>query len=136
MAFAEDIALIPFAPRGTNAAGFLPPMFRTIGHLMLVLEATAEETIELPDTELQGELDHAWEHWNAIPGDAPISAASRDLIRHYGTALVSARDEFTGWDHDQRIRHIRDLANRTVAVAAALDRELVGITDTDPGYTL
>jgi hypothetical protein len=136
MAFADDIARIPFTPRGTDAAGFLAPMFATIGHLMLVLEATAEETITLPDEELRGELEHASLHWNAINAGEALSTPAAGTIADFGAALQSANTEFDDWDEATRLRNIRDLANRSRALATILDRELVGLRDSDPGYTL
>lgn len=138
MAFVDDIAAIPYNPRGTDAAGFLAPMFRTIGHLLMVLNITADE--ELRDQTDEGilltELRDAAAHWNAINGGQALSTATGTTVGAFGLALDSAIAEFADWDENTRIRNIRDLANRTASLAAILDRELVGLPDSDPGYTL
>jgi hypothetical protein len=138
MSFADDIARIPYNPRGTDAAGFLAPMFRTVGHLLMALNATADETLRehTNDEEILTELRDARTHWDAVNWNEALSTATATTVTAFGGALGSAAEEFPNWDEQTRIRNIRDLANRSAAIASVLDRELVGLRDSDPGYAL
>lgn len=137
MTFATDLALLPFAPAKPEATGFLPPIARALGHLLFVLEhVAAERTPALPDDELLGELTHARDHWNVLDANGTLSAATLQTSNHVAAALTSAVDEFNGWDHDTRIRNLRDLAHRLVAFTVVLDRELLGLRNSDAGHAL
>lgn len=136
MSFADSIALLPFTARGTNAAGFLPPIFRAMGHLLLVVAITADPTDETPLTELGQELRDAKDHWDAINHNQALSAGMAQHLVSFGHALNDAEAEFSDWTPEVRTRNIRDLANRAAGLAALLDRELIGLRDSDPGYQL
>lgn len=135
MTFATDLAAIPYAPKETQAKGFLPPIARAIGHTIFVLEAIAAER-EIPAEEMKGELTHAQEHWHAINHGGAISATTIAAIENIGKAFDSAVTEFDAWNKDQRVRNLRDLYNRVAAYTATLDRELLGLRDSDPGHQL
>jgi hypothetical protein len=135
MTFATDIAAIPYAPTQAEPKGFLPPLARTLGHLMFTLEAIAAER-EIPEDELLGELTHARDHWNALDHGGSLSAPTATTITAISKALGSAVEEFGEWDKDQRVRNVRDLGNRVAGYTAALDRELLGLRGSDPGHQL
>lgn len=138
MSFADDIARIPYTPRGTDAAGFLAPIFRAMGHLLMVLNITADEELreQTDDEILLTELRDAHAHWTAVNAEQALSTATGATVGAFGNAIASAIDEFPTWDETTRVRNIRDLLNRSAGLAAILDRELVGLRDSDPGYVL
>jgi len=134
--FATDIAALPFAPAQPEAVGLLPPIARTLGHLMFVLEHVAAERNALTEDELLAELTHARSHWDAINTNEALSFATTAELNKVGAAIRSAAREYGGWDRDNRIRNLRDLSNRIVGFTVALDRELVGSRVSDPGFNL
>lgn len=137
MTFAEDLARLPYEAREQDAKGFLPPIARAVTHLTFVLAHENEEGVRhIEDDEALNELTHAQLHWQAIAGKENLSATSREHVENYGTAIDSAVAEFAEWDHDTRISNLRDLANRGAGLMAVLDRELVGLKGSDPGFSL
>lgn len=139
MAFTDDLAALPIQSNTQDAKGFLPPILRAAGHLLFVLGNAADETIELTEeneTELLDELVHAKGHWDAITRNDAISTEATARLDAFGTAFTSAITEFGGWDRQAKLRNTRDLANRIVSFAAAMDRELVGLTDSSAGTVL
>lgn len=135
MTFATDIAAIPYAPSQAQPKGFLPPLARTLGHLMFTLEAIAADR-EIPEDELLNELTHAKDHWSTLDHGGSLSAPTATTIEAIGKALDSAVTEFPTWNKDQRVRNVRDLGNRVAGYTAALDRELLGLRGSDPGHQL
>lgn len=136
MAFADTIRTLPFAGRTANASGFLPPLLRAMGHILYLAACAADANITINAGEGEAELDHAREHWNARANTQAVSTAARDRATAIGTALTEARAEWPNWDRETRTNNLRDLAQRLVQYTADLDRELVGIRDSDPGTTL
>ncbi len=136
MAFAETIANLPYTPRTPMASGFVPPMLRSMGHVLYLLGCLNDEQVTVSDEEGIGELTHARDHWNAraeTPAVSTAAVATAALIRD---ALTEAVAEFVEWDADTRTANLRDLSNRIMQYTADLDRELVGIRDSDPGSSL
>ena len=136
MAFTDTIRALPFTPRTANASGFIPPMLRAMGHILYVLGCLADEAVPKTDEEVLNELRHAQEHWNARATTEAVSTPTRDRAASIGTALTEAIEEYPGWETDARINNLRDLAHRLIQYGADLDRELVGIRDSDPGTSL
>lgn len=140
MTFATDLATLPYDAREQEAKGFLPPIARATGHLLFVLTDSAIDaaggTRVLQDEEALGELTHAQAHWRQITGTEVISAAAATHITNYGRAIDAAIAEFADWTADQRRDNLRDLANRGAGLMAALDRELVGLRNSDPGFAI
>lgn len=137
MPFSDTIRTIPFSPRTPLGGGFLPPILRAQGHVLYLLGCLADEQTTVGDADAIAELTQAKEHFDArVDASAAVSTATLGLASTISTALGEARDEYTGWAPDIRLQNLRDLANRVVAFSAALDRELVGLTGSDPGSTL
>lgn len=137
MTFAQDLAKIPFTARGTDAAGFLTPFHRAAGHITFAYAASADDRGLMTEDEVRGELEHAKEHWNALAAPAEVlSVATLDLVANLGAAVTSAHTEFPVWTAEQRTSNLRELTNRFAHTTATLDRELLGIRDSDPGYQL
>lgn len=136
MAFADAIAALPHHAAQPQATGFLPPLLRAQGHLMLVLVQVADEEATPNEDELLTELKDAKEHWDAANSGDALSDATAAAITGYSAALASAIEEFPGWESKDRIKNVRDLASRAASLAVVLDRELVGLTTSDAGYNL
>jgi hypothetical protein len=136
MTFATAIAALPYNARGTNAAGFLPPIVRAQGHILFALAASSDDTLPVTNEDVIEELVHAQIHWGAITTPEAVSRATAAHIDNFGEALTFAVNDYQGWTEAQKVTNLRDLANRLAGLSAVLDRELVGITDSDPGYQL
>lgn len=136
MAFADTIRALPFTGRVQQATGFLAPMVRAMGHILFLMGCVADADVTVNAGEAEAELDHAVEHWNARANTEAVSTASRDRATAIGTALTEARAEWPNWNDEQRVANLRDLAQRILQYCADLDRELVGIRESDPGTAL
>jgi len=135
--FAEHLATIPFTTRSQEAVGFLPPMIRALGHLTFVLAVVADEDdTSMTDEDILAELDHAIVHWNQIADPETTSVASTTQVNELNRLLALAKTEWPDWEHKDRVKNIRDTANRIVGFTVALDRELVGLRDSDAGSQL
>ncbi len=136
MTFATDLALVPFTARGTTAAGFLPPIMRATGHILFATALAADDRELATEEEILRELTEAEEHWHVIGIHEELSAAANQDVQNLGACITSAKDEFATWTAAAKTSNLRELANRTAAIAARLDRELIGLRDSDPGYQL
>lgn len=136
MAFADTIRNIPFTPRQGEASGFLPPMVRAMGHVLYVLGCISDDAVPKTDEECLAELRAAQVHWNARIGTTAVSTAIGTTATNISTAFGECVEEFPGWNADTRQTNLRDLTHRIVQYSADLDRELVGVRDSNPGTTL
>lgn len=136
MAFADTIRQLPFTPTTARARGFLPPIMRGTQHILYLLGCIAEEAMPVTDQQAEQELTHASEHFAAIAQTGFVSNAVADRAALIRTAVNEARTEFPAWNADARIANLRDLANRSAQLCADLDRELVGLRDSDAGSSL
>ena len=136
MTFAADIAAIPYDPTSPDATGFLAPVLRASGHLLFALAAHSDPDTTLTDEEILGEIQHAKGHWDAIYHGQALSTAADIKVQAFGLALQSALNEFEGWDDATRSSNLRQLAHGIVGLGTLLDRELVGLTNSQPGYAL
>ena len=136
MAFTDTIRALPFTPQTQQAQGFLPPMLRAMGHILFLNACLADENVTVADAEALNELRHAQEHWNARADTPAVSTASRERATTIGTAITEAIAEYEGWNETQRIGNLRDLSHRILQYGADLDRETVGLTNSDAGTSL
>ncbi len=137
--FTTVLSAIPYAPAQTTAKGLLPSMVRSMGHVLYLVGELSDEkrTPKIDDAEIQLQLDHAAEHLDAsvvLEANA-LSAAAKEHIVAYCTAIGHAKDSAVHWPEGDRIRLLRDLANRSAGLAAFLDREFTGSVS-DPGTSL
>jgi hypothetical protein len=139
MTFREAIAAIPFQSEQPNATGLLAPITRATGHIMYVIATLADTAYELSDEEAVTELGHATTHLTrtiATAEQAPISTRSRSLIAAWVNAVAAAMVEYNDWPADERGRNLKDLADRSAALAAHFDFEFAGLSGSDPGRSL
>lgn len=138
MAFAETLNQIPFSTTSTMATGFLPPLLRSMSHIFYLLGALANEDVPVSDDEAREELTAAFDHWAARNHDADqsLSSATVDLCGRLETLIADTFAEYEGWDSDTKIANITSVAHRCLGIGAILDRELIGITGSDPGRAM
>lgn len=136
MPFTETIRAIPYTPRGQQASGYLPPILRAMGHVLYLTGCLADENVTVTTEEAIAELQEAENHWNACATSPALSEAIVARGTSIGTAIVEARDEYASWAEDRRVQNLRDLANRVIQFSCDLDRELIGLTGSDPGTSL
>ena len=136
MAFADTLKELPFTPRTPTGSGFLPPMFRGSGHILYLVGVLADDKTTVTDDEAKAELQQAREHWNARIVTPAISTIAIEKAARTQTLIDEAIAEYDGWNADTRIANIRDLGHRVSQFMADLDRELVGIPNSDPGTSL
>jgi hypothetical protein len=136
MAYTDTIRSLPYAPRTTNASGFVPPMIRAMGHILYVTGCLADESITKTDEQVLGELLAALEHWDARSETNAVSTATLARATTIHEALTLAIEEYGSWEERNRLQNVRNLANRIIAYTCDLDRELLGLTGSDPGSSL
>lgn len=135
MSFTELLAALPYNATTNDGTGFLAPYIRGVGHLVHAVTWQHIAPDDATPIALAVELDHAYEHWCNIDTNA-LSDNARNNIVQLCTTLDAARAELPHWDRDSRQRNLNSLAHRALAVAAKLDRELLGYANSDPGRLL
>lgn len=137
MTFAEELAKIPFAARQTDATGFVAPIMRASGHALFTVIGTMVGPEVVSDDEVIAELAETKSHWDAVQHDNEVfSAAIKDKVTVIGALIDAAITEYPTWTADNRKDNLRELANRFVLLGCDLDRELAGVTTSDPGFQL
>lgn len=135
--FTTVLSTIPYTPAQTTAKGLLPSMVRSMGHVLYLVGEMSDKDRTINDAEIQTQLDHAAEHLDAsvvLEANA-LSTTAKEHIVAYCTAIGHAKDSAVYWPQDDRVRLLRDLANRAAGLAAFLDREFTGSLS-DPGTSL
>lgn len=136
MAFADTIRTLPVHARTADAKGFLPPYFRAMGHMLHLLADSASTTPVITVDEAATEIADSIVHLEALNHGDVLSSAIIDNINTIKQALSEANAEWDGWDATTRTRNMRDLLSRMVGLAVPLDRELLGLTESDAGLNL
>jgi len=136
MAFADTIKELPFAGRTPTGSGFFPPMFRASQHILFLVACINDDDVKVTDKEALGELDEARKHWDARAKTEAVSTATHAKSDLIAKGITEAIAEYGKWTPEARTTNLRDLAHRIAQHAADLDRELVGIRDSDPGTSL
>jgi hypothetical protein len=134
--FSDTIAELPYRATSREGTGFFPPMVRAMGHLLVLLEYVGDPDHNVTNEEAETELAAASTHWAARADTQNVSTRADERAHIIFTALTEIREEFPNWDEGQRVNNLRDLVHRILQYVADLDRELVGLTGSDPGSTL
>jgi hypothetical protein len=140
--FLATIQTIPYRPNTQDATGLLPPIVRSMGHILYTAAAIANAKDNGPTLtaeEIHNEFNHAKEHLNAtedILAQDILSELVKTYIKIYKQAITDLNDAWEGWSVEDQLYSIMATANAAVALAAALDRELTGFTRSDPGFNL
>lgn len=136
MTFATDLAALPFRATQPDAKGFVPPLLRASCHLVFATAGSFKPDMVTTD-EVLTELKEAKAFCDGINIDTEaLSTAAKDHITGIRALLTSAVGEYAGWDERARTDNLREILNRAVYTGVLLDRELVGLTDSDAGHKL
>jgi hypothetical protein len=137
-----------YSPKTSEGKGFLPPLLRAIGHLLYALgiadddlpkkattaadKKTAAEVI----TMVKEEITSSIKHFEKVEISDNFSTIAKDQLVVFNQALNALAKEFDGWDRDTQINNLTSLVNKVMGISAMLDRELIGLRDSDPGSSL
>ena len=134
--FADTLKTLPFNGRSKNGTGFFPPMFRASQHILFLVACVDDKDVKVTEKDAIEELTQAQEHWNARAKPTSVSIAAAAQADGIGKLIGEAIGEYPNWSDAARVTNLRDLAHRVAQHAADLDRELVGLRDSDPGTSL
>lgn len=137
MPFSDSIATLPFTPTTDHGRGFLPPFMRAGGHLLYLLGRMTDTPTRRPtDNQIKEELDSLNRHFENFVVPDYMSEASKTHVSNFTLALADLNSEIEGWDLDTKIANILQLSNRLMQFMAFLDREALGLRDSDAGQEL
>ena len=119
-----------------NGRGFLPPLMRAYGHILYLAGRQAESPTRKPtDEEALAEFSHGLLHFAEV-NTQNLSTESVNKLNAAHTAWITAQQEVVGWSAAERETNFIKLANLLVHVMTKLDRELLGLRDSDIGAFL
>jgi len=135
--FESIIAKFPYAPSSDEGKGFLPVLARSIGHL-LYLVGRYDDTAKTKPTQARAkeEVDSAINHWNNLIIDASLSNRAKDEIALIDSALRLTANQIEGWTEKESLDNLQKVTNRVAQLLANLDREILGIRESDAGFNL
>lgn len=138
VSFADTISKIPYTPATEEGKGFLPLVSRSIGHILYLI-GRYDDTAKSKPTKARAkeEIDGALTHWSNLDLEkASFSSKSTEEIQIIGTSLHLASEQIESWEDKDVLLNIQKLVNRMVQLMANLDREVLGIRDSDAGINL
>jgi hypothetical protein len=135
--FAEEIDATPIYAMTENGRGFFAPLMRAYGHILYLAGRQAESSTRRPtDNDVQEEFNCALEHLRAI-SDTTMTQATKDTLTIAVNAVALATVEFNEWSAIERETNFVKLANYLLSkVGLAVDREFLGLRDSDIGSSL
>lgn len=137
MGFSEEIAALPFSPSTEHGRGFFPPFMRAGGHLLYLLGRLTDTPTRRPtDNQIRQELDSLKLHFQNFVVPEHMSAQARTNVEAYQRAFNALDTEIEGWDMEAKVANILMLSNRLMQLMAFLDREALGLRDSDAGQEL
>lgn len=136
MAFRDTLRTLPYTPTTPNGRGFLGPVGRTAVHIGFLASAIADEDVTVTTEDALTELGHAREHWAARTISEAMSTAARERAETITTALDEAIAEYGDWTDEDRANNLRDFDQRIAQLWADLDREFLGLRDSDAGTSM
>lgn len=135
--FEEAVSLLPFSPSTENGKGYLPPLMRGIGHLLYLAGRISDTPTRRPtDNQIREELDSIKRHFEGFSVPDYFSAQGKLHSSNFMEAFNALDAEIIEWDVDSRVSHLAQLNNRALQLMAFLDREILGIRDSDAGQAL
>ena len=135
MSFETTLNRLPFTATTENGRGFLPPYLRGMSHLLYLL-GRAEDNARTTEQFYIDELDQSLLHWNECATTNAFTDAASTHLRNFKRAVNDYRNEFQGWARAERLSRLQDLIHRGIQLGAVMDRELAGISNSDPGSRL
>jgi len=135
---------IVYNPKTSEGKGFLPPLLRTLVHLGYALgiadDALPKDAADKKNAEviklIKEEITGAISHCEKVEISTNFSKIAQDQLKAFLGALKALNAEFEGWDRDAKVNNIQTLFNKSFGISAMLDRELIGLRDSDPGSNL
>jgi hypothetical protein len=135
--FEEALAELPFTPTTDSGRGFLPVFQRAVGHFLYVLGRLTDTPTRRPtDNQIREEIDSIKLHFTDLIIPDYMSTRSKTYIENFQNAFNILDAEIESWDAETRVNNLRSLDNRAIQLMAFLDREVLGIDNSDPGQSL
>lgn len=135
--FDEAIATLPYTPTTEYGRGFLPAFMRAAGHFLYLLGRLSDTPTRRPtDNQIRQEIDSIKRHFENFTVPEYFSEQARTHVTNFQQAFDALDTEIGDWDADVRIANLQKMQNRTLQLMAFLDREMLGIRDSDPGQEL
>lgn len=141
--FATISAEIGYNPKTSEGTGFLPPLLRTLAHLAYALGITEDVPKDANATVLkevadktQQEIKDAMTHLDKVEISENFSSIAQTQLKTFSKALAALNAEFSGWDRDTQVANLTTLIHRSFGISAMLDRELIGLRNSDAGSSL
>lgn len=131
--FADTIQKLDYNPTSQQGAGFLPPIFRGSQHILFLMASVNDEQVEVTTDDALTELKAAKTHFDSRVNPTSVSTPTLAKAILLDVAMTQAIEEYGKWDDKARTANLKDLSNRIAQFASDLDRELTGLTESDPG---
>ena len=138
-----------YTPKTSEGKGFLPPLLRALTHITYALgiaedelpktktgSTTEDKKIKDVMSKVKEELAGAMSHFEKVEITDAFSSVAKDQLILYRKTVDAAQTEFDTWDRDTQINNLTSLVNKLLGISAMLDRELIGLRDSDPGSNL
>lgn len=135
---------IVYNPKTTEGRGFLPPLLRTFVHLAYGLgiadDALPKDAADKKNAEIlkmvKEEITGALSHCDKVEISDNFSTVAQEQLKTFLKAIKALDSEFDGWDRDTKIKNLQTLHNKGFGISAMLDRELIGLRNSDAGSSL
>lgn len=135
--FAEIVAELPFTPTTEQGKGFLAPLLRTSGHLLYLAAQMGEEENRRPTAaQKKEEIEAALAHWAGVEINDSFSKGAKEYMEKISSALRATQTEHPNWTAEASVENFKLLANRIAQLFSTLDREVLGIRESDAGFSL
>ncbi len=136
--FETLLEALPYKAITKEGAGFLPPYLRMMNHLLVMLQAIPESTekaaSEKLDVEfLKSELTDATNHFKNITLNSYLTNGIQSSLKKFADLLILAQTDLPNWSAENASKNIIGMINRAMGIAAAMDQELIGLTNSDAG---
>jgi len=128
---------MPYSPITDHGRGFLPVFVRSIGHILYLVGRYDDTAKSKPtSTKAKEELHGAITHWQQLNLNIGFSAKATEQINMIREILDVASAHIDNWTAKESLENLQIIANRMVQLAANLDREVLGLRDSDAGFNL
>ncbi len=128
---------LPYNPQTQNGKGFLPPFLRALSHLLYGLGRVSDSKDADKFVFLKPEIKDAIEHLNNVEVDTKVfSKAAQESLVILKQSLEAYEREYEPWTEDEKLSNMKSLVNKVMSIASMLDREFLGIRNSDPGSAL
>lgn len=131
--FADISKSLPFRATTKEGRGFLPPFLRAMNHFLTIMQFVEESKKKDKMPFVIEELKEAVTHITAINVGPFLSSTAKETLINFGKLAQTAHVEASSWTEDQIVENCKILMDRGAMVASMLDRELIGLSDSDPG---